>query len=62
VPFVLATAPIGTAWAGWAQLGVLLLVAFLAVVADDVVGLRRGDTSTYLDPATALLRVARRGA
>jgi low temperature requirement protein LtrA len=62
VPFVLATAPIGTAWAGWAQLGVLLLVAFLAVVADDVVGLRRGDTSTYLDPATTLLRVARRGA
>ncbi|MCX4098318.1 low temperature requirement protein A [Nocardia sp. alder85J] len=62
VPVVLATAPIGAAWLAWAQLAAVLLVAFLVVVADDTLSLRTGDTSAYVNPATALLRVTRRSA
>ncbi|MQY31970.1 hypothetical protein NRB56_75820 [Nocardia sp. RB56] len=60
VPVVLAIAPIGIAWAGWAQLAVLLVAAFSAVVADDYIGLRSGESSIYASPATTLLRVVRR--
>jgi hypothetical protein len=57
---VLATAPIGVAWVGWGQLGVLLVVAFGFVMADDIIGLRSGSGSFYLSPVAAARWINRR--
>ncbi|MFE3058475.1 low temperature requirement protein A [Nocardia sp. NPDC059239] len=45
---VLATAPIGIAWVAWGQLVVLMLVAYGFVIADDLLRLRSGERSAYL--------------
>ncbi|MGY2060862.1 low temperature requirement protein A, partial [Nocardia gipuzkoensis] len=45
---VLATAPIGIAWVGWAQLLVLVIVAYGPVIADDLLSLRAGEHNAYL--------------
>lgn len=43
-----ATAVVGVAWVAWGQMVVLIVVAYGSVIADDVIGLRRGDHSRYL--------------
>ncbi|MGW5229938.1 low temperature requirement protein A [Nocardia niigatensis] len=45
---VLATAPIGIVWVAWGQLVLLTLVAYGFVIADDLLGLRSGERSAYL--------------
>ncbi|MBL1078080.1 low temperature requirement protein A [Nocardia sp. 2] len=45
---VLATAAVGVLWVAWAQLVVLVVVAYAFVIADDMFSLRSGDRSAYL--------------
>ncbi|WP_328411876.1 low temperature requirement protein A [Nocardia sp. NBC_00403] len=45
---VAATIPIGVAWVAWAQLAALVGVAYIAVIADDLITLRTGQHSAYL--------------
>ncbi len=45
---VLATAPIGVAWVGWAQLLALVIVAYGPIIADDLLSLRAGEHNAYL--------------
>ncbi|APA99735.1 uncharacterized protein NS506_05692 [Nocardia seriolae] len=47
---VLATTPIGFAWVAWGQLGVLILVAYGFVIADDLMSIRAGEDSAYVRP------------
>ncbi|MBU3066978.1 low temperature requirement protein A [Nocardia sp. NEAU-G5] len=56
----LATAPIGIAWVAWGQLGVLVAVAFAAVIADDIAALRAGAVSAYASPASMVIRITLR--
>ncbi|WP_308163379.1 low temperature requirement protein A [Nocardia alni] len=57
---VLATAPIGVVWVAWGQLLTLLVVAFCAVVSDDVAALRAGATSSYATPVSVVARIISR--
>ncbi|WP_324192929.1 low temperature requirement protein A [Nocardia transvalensis] len=45
---VLATAPVGVVWVGWAQLLLLVIVGFVPVFADDMLSVRAGEHNTYL--------------
>ncbi|MFC9790990.1 low temperature requirement protein A, partial [Rhodococcus sp. NPDC127528] len=45
---VAATIPIGVAWVAWAQLAALVGVAYVAVIADDLITLRTGQHSAYI--------------
>ncbi|MFE3290497.1 low temperature requirement protein A [Rhodococcus sp. NPDC059234] len=45
---VAATIPIGVAWVAWAQLAALVGVAYVAVIADDLITLRTGQHSAYV--------------
>ncbi|GAA1644273.1 hypothetical protein GCM10009764_77330 [Nocardia ninae] len=45
---VLATAPVGVVWAGWAQLLVLVIVGYVPVLADDALSMRAGEHNAYL--------------
>ncbi|WP_067697639.1 low temperature requirement protein A [Nocardia jejuensis] len=46
---VLATAPIGVVWVAWGQLAVLIVVGYGLVIADDLMSVRAGETSAYLE-------------
>lgn len=52
----LATAVVGVAWVAWGQLVVLVVVAYGFVIADDVLGLRSGERSRYLQEINAVGR------
>lgn len=45
---VAATIPIGIYWVSWAQLAAIVTVAYVAVIADDLVTLRAGQHGTYI--------------
>ncbi|MFD8250613.1 low temperature requirement protein A [Nocardia sp. NPDC059691] len=45
---VAATTPIGVYWVSWAQLAAIVIVAYAAVIADDLLTLRSGEHSAYI--------------
>lgn len=45
---VAATTPIGVYWVSWAQLAAIVIVAYAAVIADDLLTLRSGEHSGYI--------------
>ncbi|MEV0252511.1 low temperature requirement protein A [Nocardia sp. NPDC050712] len=45
---VCLTIPIGVAWVAWAQLALLVAIAYAAVIIDDVITLRTGHHSSYV--------------
>lgn len=53
---VLATAPIGVIWVAWGQLGVLVIVTYFFVIADDLLSLREGDAGKYLSKSKVVVR------
>ncbi|MGX1807999.1 low temperature requirement protein A [Nocardia sp. NPDC055321] len=53
---VLATAPIGIVWVAWAQLVVLVVVAYAFVIADDVISVRGGEEGKYVSRPTFAVR------
>jgi low temperature requirement protein LtrA len=46
---VCATIPIGVAWVAWGQLAALVGIAYAAVIIDDLITLRSGYRSSYLE-------------